>query len=138
VTFSGTPNAYAVTDPSSTVGNSQPTGSSPNSVSTNTVSPYNDEAITATFATPQSQVTIVVFQECQSECLGSAPNAAAAYLNAYDVNGNLLMHTIANPNTWNSWQVLGVVGTNIAYVVFGVPADPSNVQLVAAFDNLTF
>jgi hypothetical protein len=132
-------------------------GSAPNAVSTYpdgpTVPALMDAqtgVIRATFATPQSNVTIMAFQVCggvDAACLGSPPSSAAAYLDAYDSNGNRLCHTTANPNIAGSWQQLEVTSTcqpppaaaTIAYVQFSVGYNQSvNQQLEAFFDNLTF
>lgn len=143
---------YAVAYSDANAGSSSPKGSAPNAVST-----YADAGmlaqtgvIRATFKDPQSQVTIVAFQFCDGEdagCLGPTPSAAAAYLDAYDVDNNLLCHTVANPNTTGSWQELLVTSNcalpagaaTIAYVQFSVGWDGPDVNILAAeFDNLTF
>jgi hypothetical protein len=146
-------NIYAVAYPNANSGGSSPKGSAPNAVST-----YNYSAvmgasagvIRATFATPQSQVSIMAYQICSGQdlaCLPGTSQAAAAYLDAYDINNNLLCHTPANPSISGSWQPLLVTSNcalpagaaTIAYVQFSTGYNGSDdTQLSAEFDNLTF
>jgi hypothetical protein len=145
-------NVYAVAYPDANAGTSFPKGSAPNAVST-----YPSSAqmmaqtgfIRATFATPQSQVTIVALQwygaQSGQGSLPGTPVADSAYLDAYDVNGNRLCHTPVPPGTIG-WQLLEVTSTcssppapaTIAYVQFALGHDASsNEQLLGEFDNLT-
>lgn len=149
-------NVYAVAYSDASAGISNPKGSAPNAVSTMNTGFFQSfmqasvGVIRATFATPQSAVSIMAYQFCPSAlnqgCIGTFPASASAYLDAYDSTGNLLCHTPANPKTWFSWQQLLVTSTcgqsvtavPIAYVQFSVGYDQLNSQLMAEFDNLTF
>jgi hypothetical protein len=153
--------AYAVAYPAAGTGIKQ--GSAPNAVSTLFYSAImNAQAgvMRATFMVPQAAVTIDTYQICGATngfgCMGTYPSTAAAYLDAYDVNGNLIMHTPAptSGNNWlDSWWELRVCNTGgptststtcsttptIAYVQFSVGYNGSDSNSLAAyFDNLQF